>query len=325
MGEIGYRLIRAREARGLTLEDAERDTRISRRYLHALEDEQFEVIPAPVYARGFLRSYAQYLGMDPQEVLALFPRGDEPRPTNGTASTQASMRNPIPATSASRPTWRKPPRFDSGTTRPEPRARRHDPAPARTTGEYVIGAGQVSPPTRESGRADLTLRTPSNRRPATRTIVTENVIGESPTAATPTRRLERPQGEAQRNLIVVGATIGVGMVLAIAVFLIVVLGGDDEPTQGGGTATGDASATATDNQDTATAGTTGPQGGVIPSVIGESESSAVELIEAAGLTARVFSRVPSQQPAGTVIEQSPAPGGQLAAGGEVRIVVSTGP
>ena len=55
MGELGTLLVRAREARGLTIEDAERDTRISRRYLQALESEQFDVIPAPVYARGFLR------------------------------------------------------------------------------------------------------------------------------------------------------------------------------------------------------------------------------------------------------------------------------
>ena len=104
MAEIGYRLIRAREARGLTLEDAERDTRISRRYLEALEDEQFEVIPAPVYARGFLRSYAQYLGMDPQEILALFPRGeDQARSANGASASRASMDSPIPSTSPSRP------------------------------------------------------------------------------------------------------------------------------------------------------------------------------------------------------------------------------
>ena len=51
MGELGSLLTRAREARGLTIEDAERDTRISRRYLFALEAEQFDVIPAPVYAR----------------------------------------------------------------------------------------------------------------------------------------------------------------------------------------------------------------------------------------------------------------------------------
>lgn len=71
---IGGELTRAREARGRTLEDAERDTRISQRYLQALEDERFDLIPAPVYARGFLRSYAQYLGLDPGPLLARFPR-----------------------------------------------------------------------------------------------------------------------------------------------------------------------------------------------------------------------------------------------------------
>ena len=71
---IGERLVQARAERGLTLEDAERDTRISRRYLEALENEQFDVIPAPVYARGFLRSYSQYLGLETAPLLARFPQ-----------------------------------------------------------------------------------------------------------------------------------------------------------------------------------------------------------------------------------------------------------
>ncbi len=73
---IGEQLVQARAERGLTLEDAERDTRISQRYLAALEAEQFDVIPAPVYARGFLRSYSQYLGLEPASLLARFPRED---------------------------------------------------------------------------------------------------------------------------------------------------------------------------------------------------------------------------------------------------------
>ena len=83
---IGGELTRAREARGRTLEDAERDTRISQRYLQALEDERFDVIPAPVYARGFLRSYAQYLGLDPGPLLARFPR-EEAAPAAGSAES----------------------------------------------------------------------------------------------------------------------------------------------------------------------------------------------------------------------------------------------
>ena len=108
MGELGFRLVRAREARGLTLEDAERDTRISRRYLQALEAEQFEVIPAPVYARGFLRSYSQYLGEDPQEMLALFPRDeDEAPPPSANGVPKPSIQQPLSAQSPSRPAWRR--------------------------------------------------------------------------------------------------------------------------------------------------------------------------------------------------------------------------
>lgn len=77
---LGETLQRARQSRGITVEDAERATRIPRRYLEALEQENFNVLPAPVYARGFLRSYSGYLGLDPAELLPFFPVGhvDEP-------------------------------------------------------------------------------------------------------------------------------------------------------------------------------------------------------------------------------------------------------
>ena len=72
---LGELLQRARQARGLTLEEVERDIRISRRYLQALENENFGLLPAPVYARGFLRTYARYLGLEPANLLPLFPVG----------------------------------------------------------------------------------------------------------------------------------------------------------------------------------------------------------------------------------------------------------
>lgn len=75
---IGEALIRAREARGRTLDDAERDTRISRHYLQALEDEHFDLLPAPVYLRGFLRSYARYLGIEDDPLIARLPSDDAP-------------------------------------------------------------------------------------------------------------------------------------------------------------------------------------------------------------------------------------------------------
>jgi transcriptional regulator with XRE-family HTH domain len=123
MSELGSWLIRAREARGLTLEDAERDTRISRRYLQALETEQFDVIPAPVYARGFLRSYSQYLGLDPQEVLALFPRDEEPgyaAPPPPPSQARPGQQQPVSAVGASRPTWKRPPQSRAASAPPRP-------------------------------------------------------------------------------------------------------------------------------------------------------------------------------------------------------------
>lgn len=72
MGEFGEFLQNARAYKGVTLRDAERATRINRRYLAALEQERFEELPPLTYARGIVRSYAQYLGLDPVTVLAMF-------------------------------------------------------------------------------------------------------------------------------------------------------------------------------------------------------------------------------------------------------------
>jgi cytoskeletal protein RodZ len=72
MGEFGDLLRNARAYRGVTLADAERTTRIHRRYLAALEQEAFDVLPPLTYARGIVRTYAQYLGLDPVTVLAKF-------------------------------------------------------------------------------------------------------------------------------------------------------------------------------------------------------------------------------------------------------------
>lgn len=81
MTPLGETLRRARLSKGITFEDAERVTRISRKYLEALEVENFGILPAPVFARGFLRSYADYLGLDPGALMPFFPVGhvEEPK------------------------------------------------------------------------------------------------------------------------------------------------------------------------------------------------------------------------------------------------------
>ncbi|HET6946520.1 MAG TPA: RodZ domain-containing protein [bacterium] len=70
---IGDRLRNAREAKGLSLDAVEGLTRIRAAYLEALEDEQFERLPGLVYGRGFLRTYAAALGLDPDPLLEVFP------------------------------------------------------------------------------------------------------------------------------------------------------------------------------------------------------------------------------------------------------------
>lgn len=69
MGGIGESLRSTREAKGISLEQAEEDTKIRKRYLQALEEGDYDVIPGRVYAKGFLRNYANYLGLDQEEVM----------------------------------------------------------------------------------------------------------------------------------------------------------------------------------------------------------------------------------------------------------------
>jgi cytoskeletal protein RodZ len=65
---LGAWLRQRREELGIDLEQVEADTRIRTRYLEALEAEDFDALPDPVVGRGFLRNYAAYLDLDPQEA-----------------------------------------------------------------------------------------------------------------------------------------------------------------------------------------------------------------------------------------------------------------
>ena len=72
------RLYAARERKGVDLYRAERDTKIRARYLGALERGDYKELPGAVYTKGFLRNYALYLGLDPDDVLLQWrkERGD---------------------------------------------------------------------------------------------------------------------------------------------------------------------------------------------------------------------------------------------------------
>lgn len=64
MFEIGNTLREARLRRGLNVSECEVGTKIRAKYLRAIEDEHFDVLPSPAYVRGFLTTYAEYLGLD---------------------------------------------------------------------------------------------------------------------------------------------------------------------------------------------------------------------------------------------------------------------
>ncbi|MGH2634160.1 MAG: helix-turn-helix domain-containing protein, partial [Tepidiformaceae bacterium] len=213
MSELGTWLIRAREARGLTIEDAERDTRISRRYLQALESEQFDVIPAPVYARGFLRSYSQYLGLDPAEMLALFPRDDQASggQTVIGANRQGSppvQQRPVPpsrqqppsAVGPARPTWRRPDVIDE----PPVSARQRQSSPQRE-----------EPPARER---------PARERPA-RERPLEPMIGVDIGVPAPARRIKTDPAAQQRSMLIGAVAVGVVLVVIVFAYLLSSLGG----------------------------------------------------------------------------------------------------
>jgi transcriptional regulator with XRE-family HTH domain len=67
----GEALAAKRSERGLTIQQAASATRIQADYLKALEEGDMERLPAPVYAKGYLRTYARYLGLDPEPLAAI--------------------------------------------------------------------------------------------------------------------------------------------------------------------------------------------------------------------------------------------------------------
>lgn len=70
MADIGDKLKSAREAKGLSIEDIEKATKIQSRYLKAIENNEFDKLPGDFYVRAFIRQYAQVVGLDGKELLS---------------------------------------------------------------------------------------------------------------------------------------------------------------------------------------------------------------------------------------------------------------
>jgi cytoskeletal protein RodZ len=72
VSELGQVLRQAREEKGITLDDIQKATKIQKRYLEAIERGHFHVLPGHFYARAFIKSYAEVVGLDPSQILSHF-------------------------------------------------------------------------------------------------------------------------------------------------------------------------------------------------------------------------------------------------------------
>jgi cytoskeleton protein RodZ len=101
MTNFGATFKKARESRGISLDQIAHETRISTRFLAAIENEEFQVLPGGVFNRGFVRSFAEAVGLDPDQAVADYERlSSVPQPndvlTAATAGPPKSERNLYP-------------------------------------------------------------------------------------------------------------------------------------------------------------------------------------------------------------------------------------
>lgn len=231
MAGIGETLRSTRERRGISVEQVARDTRISLRFIEALEEEQFDELPAPVYVRGFLRSYANYLKVDPQPLLDQLVGGNRlpagspdgfvrgPGMGFGAAGAAASQQPPagrdpfarndpfqrnVPPSTPSYPPRDFEEDFD------EPQDDWAPEAPQRSdyaASAYIPGSDLIEAPEYVRGRGEPA---PYQRRPV-------GVLVERPPA----------EGDATGGRIVMAAVVAVLAIVAIGALAVFALGGGD--------------------------------------------------------------------------------------------------
>jgi cytoskeletal protein RodZ len=106
MPAFGENLRREREMRGVSLEEIASFTKISRRFLEAIEEDDFARLPGGIFARSFIRSYVRYLGLDEDRVMAEYQLAARPQedvdlhwaPTSKSVTPRPVVRAPLVAT-----------------------------------------------------------------------------------------------------------------------------------------------------------------------------------------------------------------------------------
>src|SRR5918998_5278586 len=113
MPGIGERLREARMRQKIDVAEVEAATKIRAKYLRALENEEFGLLPGNTFVKTFLRTYAEYLGLDPQLLLEEYRAGYEPRSEGELQSYSVAARRRQRET-------RRPPRRRAPTGPPGP-------------------------------------------------------------------------------------------------------------------------------------------------------------------------------------------------------------
>lgn len=92
MTELGQRLKEARDARGLSLDELQTSTKIQKRYLTAIEQGKYDVLPGKFYARAFVKQYAEAVGLDPEALFDQYS-SEIPKSTNEEYQTKITRRH----------------------------------------------------------------------------------------------------------------------------------------------------------------------------------------------------------------------------------------
>src|SRR5436309_7541225 len=92
MTDIGSVLREARMRERIDITEAETRTKIRAKYLRAIENEEWDLLPGPVYVRSFLRTYGDFLGLDSRALVDEYKRRYEGRPSDHEPRPVASLR-----------------------------------------------------------------------------------------------------------------------------------------------------------------------------------------------------------------------------------------
>lgn len=143
MTNFGASFKQARESKGISLDQIATETRISTRFLSAIENEEFHLLPGGIFNRGFVRSFAEKVGIDPDQAVADYER-------------LAEVRQPETAT----------------MPEPEPVRKKGGRLYPIAAGALIIGIVIFYVVTRESGHTAQTASTPPPTPPAATQPVT---------------------------------------------------------------------------------------------------------------------------------------------------------